>query len=187
MKAADWDLISKDYYKEVISPLKDCVSNPLFSELDFNSWEDKVVLDAGCGAGRLLPTLAKKFHYVYGKDYSKGMIEESKKVTKGMDNVSCFVGDLTKSYNEKNKYDVLISVNSLLDSSVLNITKAINVFYSSMKKGGIFFGVLPSMESYLYQNMLTLDKKLSPLKKESSVIKQVKKELDDKNFDYSQG
>ena len=187
MKASDWDLIAKDYYTEVISPLKDCVSNPLFSELDFKSWDDKVVLDAGCGAGRLLPTLAKKFHYVYGKDFSKGMIDESKKVTKGMGNVSCFVGDLKKSYNEKNKYDVLISVNSLLDPSVLNITKILNVFYSSMKKGGTFLGVLPSMESYLYQSMLYVDKKLTHSKKEKLVEKQMKKKLDEKNFDYSVG
>jgi len=187
MKASDWDLIAKDYYTEVISPLKDCVSNPLFSELDFNSWQDKVVLDAGCGAGRLLPTLAKKFHYVYGKDFSKEMINESKKVTKGMENVNCFVGDLKKSYNEKNKYDVLISVNSLLDPSVLNITKILSVFYSSMKKGGTFLGVLPSMESYLYQSMLYVDKKFTHSKKEKLVEKQMKKQLEEKKFDYSVG
>lgn len=187
MKASDWDLIAKDYYKEVISPLKDCMSNPLFSELDFNSWSDKIVLDAGCGSGRLLPTLSKKFNYVYGKDFSKKMIDESKKVTKEFKNVNCFVGDLKKSYNEKNKYDVLISVNSLLDPSVLNITKIIKVFYTSLKKGGVFFGVLPSMESYLYQSMLYVDKKLIGSKKEKLVEKKMKKELNEKAFDYSIG
>lgn len=187
MKASDWDLIAKDYYKEVISPLKDCITNPLFSELDFNNWQDKVVLDAGCGAGRLLPTLAKKFHYVYGKDFSKEMINESKKATKGLNNVTCFVGDLKKSYNEKNKYDVLISVNSILDPSVLNITKILKVFSSSLKKGGVFLGVLPSMESYLYQSMLYVDKKTSLKNKESVIERKMKKELNDCDFDYSLG
>ena len=187
MDASDWDIIAKDYYKEVISPLKDSIENPLIEEIEKNSFEDKVVLDAGCGVGRLLPLLSKNFKEVHAKDYSKEMINQSIKNSGEFSNVNCFVGDLKKSYNEKEKYNVLISVNSILDPNVLNITKIFNVFHHSLKKGGTFYGVLPSMESYIYQGMLMLDKKMSHKKEQKEVVKKVKKALNEKNFDFTLG
>lgn len=187
MDASDWDLVAKDYYAEVISPLKDCVKNPLLKELEEKDFSNSVVLDAGCGVGRLLPLLSKKFREVHAKDFSSEMIKQATKKSEKLTNVNCFVKDLKECDGEEEKYDVLISVNSLLDPSILNITKGIEAFFSSIKKGGVFYGILPSMESYLYQGILMFDKKATTIEEEEKVIEEVNKKLKVDSFDYNLG
>jgi SAM-dependent methyltransferase len=176
MKEA-WNSSAENYYSDVISPLKDSVYNPLFEDIKKYSSKKNVVADMGCGIGELLPLLSKNFKEVHAWDYSEKMIEKC--LSNKKENVHCKVKDITK-VNEKNVFDLVISVNSILEPDTKIIDRTFKNIYGTIKKKGIFIGVLPAIESYIYQAMLGAEELNDPIKfkemkrqflKEISIIK----------------
>jgi SAM-dependent methyltransferase len=153
----EWDSSAKNYYSEVISPIKNSIINPLFGDIDKHCSQDTIVGDLGCGIGELLPILSKKSKQVYAWDYSKKMIEKCKNKTKGIKNVECAIKDLLE-INEKELFDIVISVNSILEPDSKKTNKIFKNIYKTIKFNGIFLGVLPAIESYIYQAMLGVEK-----------------------------
>ena len=74
MKPTEWNKIAKDYYKEILSPLKNSKSNPLFKDLKKLKSKNKTIIDLGCGIGEIEPLLSKYFKQVTSIDFSKEMI-----------------------------------------------------------------------------------------------------------------
>lgn len=66
------------------------------------------ILDAGCGTGRYLDLLSKKFNNVYGMDISENMIYLAKK--KGY---CVFLGDCNNLPFKDNSFDVILSIGVL--------------------------------------------------------------------------
>lgn len=80
MNKKDWNKIAKNYYEEIISPLKDAEkNNPLEKHIKKLKKTNKTAIDLGCGTGPLLPKLSKKYELLYGVDYSEGMVRKAKK------------------------------------------------------------------------------------------------------------
>lgn len=151
-----WDNDSKNYYDSVISPIKNSSNNVLFDELKKLSGS---IVDLGCGIGEIIPFLTKNFKEVHAWDYSTKMIKKAMEKNSNLENVSFKVKDFL-NINEKELFDVGLSINSLIDPNPVKINQMIKKFYNLLKKNGTLICVLPSIESYLYQEMIAQEKKL---------------------------
>jgi len=177
MGKLEWNKSAENYYEDVISPLKDSIENPLFNDLKKVYSKEKTIADLGCGIGELLAKLSEKFKSVEGWDFSEKMIEKANEKIIGKENVKLFVKDLTR-IREKERFDYVLSINSILAPSSKDVDKIIKNIYNLLNKNGKLFCILPAMESYIYQSILTLNKK----NEETQEIKQMKK-----NVDFIQG
>lgn len=188
MKKSDWDRISEDYYGEIISPIKNAIGkNLLLEAIKRISSKRKVVADLGCGTGPLLRSLSKKYKSVYALDFSDGMIEQAKKNSKSCDNISYFVQDLLSLRNLRGKLNVAISVNSILEGESKKVDKVFSQIYNSLKKGGVFLGVLPAMESYIYQAMLIINGEVRKGKSQAQARFKAKRMIKPDEHDFLQG
>ena len=100
--------------------------------------ENLFLLDAGCGTGGMLSNLnfCKNLN---GFDYSKDAIDFCNE--RGLN--YCFVQDINTWKPEK-KYDVIISLDVLYHSEVIDDKKIIKEFYAALNPGGILILNLPA-------------------------------------------
>jgi len=158
MKKEDWSLTKKQYYEEILSPIKDSKQNPLFKDLKKVRSKSKTVIDLGCGLGELSPLLSKYFKAVTAIDFSPEMISLAKQKNSKLSNISYDVANLSNLKQFKNKFNVALSINSLLDPNLTEIDKQLKQIRSTLKKRGLFIAVLPAMEVYIYQAQLLKQK-----------------------------
>ena len=184
MEGRDWDRISGDYYSEIISPLKNSVSNPLLDDLKEVSG-DFSVLELGCGVGELIPFFSSNFREVVAIDFSPDMIELAKK--KEFPNVLCMVKDMTDLKEFREKFDVAVSVNSILAPDVVKIDKIIKEIFNCLKPGGRLFVIIPAIESYIYQSMLITESKIKEGIDVKDAVKEASDSFDGKKSDLLQG
>ncbi len=150
-----WNKSAENYYGDVISPIKNSINNPL--EKDLKKLNGKVV-DIGCGIGELIPFLSKKFDEVHAWDYSKEMIKKASEKSSGIKNVFFGVKNIL-DVKEKEIFDVGIAINSLLEPNIIKINKMVNNIYNLIKKDGTFICIVPSIESYIYQEVIANERK----------------------------
>jgi SAM-dependent methyltransferase len=187
MEDKEWDYVAEDYHKYIISPFYGNVENPIFSEIKkIKNKKKKVVADFGCGYFRLAEYLSKKFKKVHGSDFSSVMVKKAKELNKDLKNVNIVKEDLRKiSY--KNKFDVIIIVNSILMPSLKDRKKCLNNLYNALKDDGHIIMILPSFESVLYHGMLLYDYNLSDNKNEYLALKKAKEIFEFKKYDFFLG
>jgi len=188
MNSKDWDEVSKDYYSNIISPIKNSIGkNPLFEDLNQLDSDNRNVIDLGCGLGPLAPILSENFKKVTGIDFSKKMIEKAKKNNERLTNTTFIVADMKNLTEFYNKYDVAIAINSLVAKDINTINKIINEIFKVLKEGGELYAVLPSMETYIYQGMLVIDKELRKGNPQYKARKKALKLLSPDEHDFVEG
>ncbi len=187
MDKNDWDRIADDYYTEILSPLKDSYKNPLFEDLKRESGKGKTVIDLGCGLGELTKFLSSRFKKVVGVDFSPKMVENAKKKNSKIKNAEFFVADLNnlKKYNKQ--FDVAIAVNSIIADKTKSVDHILREIFNLLKPGGRLFVVLPSMEVYLFESTLLIDKELAKGKTQKQARKKAEKLINQKEHDFLQG
>jgi len=82
-----------------------------------------------------------------------------------------------------NKFNVVLSINSLLMPSFKEIKRAVKNINNSLKEDGICFIIVPSMESLLYHGLLLLDSELKKTR-ENTAKRRVKEKLGLKKMDF---
>jgi SAM-dependent methyltransferase len=159
MRSTDWDRIAPEYFKQIESPFSKGVKNPIFSLVRrVGNLERKSVLELGCGTGTLIPFLAKNFRKVVAVDISKKMIEIAKRDNPDHENVEFKVMDMLNITRLRRKFDVIVSVNSLLMPNIPKINSVLKKVHKLLKKKGVFVAIMPGMDSLIYQAMITYDK-----------------------------
>ncbi len=185
MNENQWDRIADIYHDEVISPFYGKVENPLLNEIKKIKGKDKkTAAEFGCGIFYLGKTLSKSFKKVHASDFSSKMVELAKAKNK-YNNIDIKKEDIRKiGYNDK--FDVVISVNSLIMPSLNDTMKSFTNVYNSLKQEGDCLLIVPSMESVLYHGMLLLHDELSN-KKEELAKKTAKRKFENEKYDHFLG
>lgn len=96
---------------------------------EFNLRQTDIVLDIGCGTGRLTIPIAKRVKYVYGIDISKEMLKIAKEQAEkeGLKNIKLINANFeTFDVNRIKKADVSVSYNSLCVYDIKNTLIKIN-------------------------------------------------------------
>ena len=157
MDAQVWDRISESYFEEISTPFQPNVINPLLDYLDaLPGHADLTVADLGCGIGNLLPFLAGRFKEVVAVDFSPKMLSAAQENCV-YDNVQFCRQSLTDLSLFQGQFDVVVTVNSVLAPSLDIVDQILREMAGTLKPGGIFAGIFPSMESVLYEGGLILD------------------------------
>ncbi|MFH1439311.1 MAG: class I SAM-dependent methyltransferase [Candidatus Woesearchaeota archaeon] len=193
MEEKDWDQLAERYHDEVVSPFFGDVDNPLLDEIKkIEDKKEKTVAEFGCGLFYLGEILSKQFKEVHASDFSQGMvdkaIERNKELINNKDNKSGNITikqeDLTK-IKYKNKFDVIISVNSIIMPSFRKIRKAFDNIYRALKQDGTCFFIIPSMESVLHHGNLILHQQLDKHGEKEHIAKRIAKiKAEKKKYDF---
>ena len=180
-----WDEYAEDYHTEVISPFQKDVKNPLKEELlNLTHRKNKTLAEFGCGRFELGNFLSENFGEVFAFDFSEKMVEKAKG-NNHFPNTTIEKIDTTKM-NFYEKFEVAVSVNSIIMPSFNDIKKALDNIYKSLKENGTFFLIVPSMESVIYDGLLVLNRELKK-SEEKKAVKDTKEIAEDKKYDYLLG
>jgi SAM-dependent methyltransferase len=157
-----WSRHAARYDELFLDPFRPGVVNPLLAMLDaVDAPTSKTVADLGCGTGPLLPYLVGRFGTVIALDFAPAMIRRSQarlgalasRVTfhvRAMDELSDYAG----------KLDLAVAVNSLVMPDVREIDRTLRAIRASLRPGGVFAGVVPSIDAIHYHTMLLMDQAL---------------------------
>ncbi len=159
MDNLQWDRLAECYHEEIVSPFYGNVKNPLVDELDnIKGKKAKSIAEFGCGHFNLGKELCSSFRSVHASDFSEKMIEIAATQNK-FSNLILKVEDI-RTISYKSKFDVIISVNSILMPSFKDNLKSFCNLFEALKDGGTLLLIVPSMESILYHGMLLLHSEL---------------------------
>ncbi|MBT3979698.1 MAG: class I SAM-dependent methyltransferase [Bacteriovoracaceae bacterium] len=163
-----WDNIATNYDSEIISPLLHATHNPLWGDINkIKAKATKTVADLGAGTGNLMPYLLPKFKKIYAIDAGAKMVELMKEKRSRLKSaekskVKIYKKKLENLKGLENSFDLAISINSLLMPEYKNIKKSLLQIKNSLRKGGRFILVVPSMEAisqayrWIYERELKL-------------------------------
>ena len=188
MNIQAWEKISEEYYKEILSPIKDSNKNPLFWDIKkIKEKQNKSVIDLGCGIGELENFLSKNFKEVVGIDFSKKMISQSKEKNKSFKNTKFYLGDISNLKKFHNKFDLAISINSILSSDLLQVDKIFRESNNVLKEKGKFICILPAMETFIYQSLIIAQNEAEKEKDGKRIKKKIRILIKEKEHDFLLG
>ena len=154
-----WSRHAARYDAVFLDPFRPGVVNPLLTALEaVPDPGAKVVADLGCGTGPLLPYLVGRFGAVIALDFAPGMIArararlgaDAERVTfaaRPMDDLGDYAGRL----------DVAVAINSLVMPDPRTIDRTLRAIRAALRPGGLFLGVVPSIDAIHYHTMLLRD------------------------------
>lgn len=158
-----WSRHASAYDELFLDPFRPGVVNPLLDAIDaVPVMNSKAVADLGCGIGPLLPRLLAKFDNVYALDFAPMMLTKAKERLGPEDaaRVTFLQREMFDLDDLEGTLDVAIAVNSLVMPDVRDIDKTFRAIRKSLKPGGLFLGILPSIDAIHYHTMILMDKAL---------------------------
>lgn len=157
-----WSRHAAKYDELFLDALDPAVENPLWAALDaVPEPGSRTVADLGCGTGPLLPRLVNRFGRVVALDFAPAMIaraqsrlgSDAAKVTfetRAMHDLDDYAG----------QFDVVVAINSVVMPDVRDIDRTLRAIRASLRPGGLFLGVMPSIDAIHYHTMLLMDQAL---------------------------
>jgi SAM-dependent methyltransferase len=187
MDAQTWDQLSGSYFEQISSPFDQEVVNPLLTFLDaLPGRESLTVADLGCGIGNLLPFLSGRFHKVVAVDFSNGMLRQAR-ARCPQENTVFYRRSLANLAHFHGQFDVAIAVNSVLSPKQSEVDQILREIAATLKPGGAFAGIFPSMESVLYEGVLLLEKEREQAGTEEQARKRVNRLIGPRRYDFVSG
>ncbi len=157
-----WSRHAARYDELFLDALDPAVENPLLDALEgVPEPESRTVADLGCGTGPLLPRLVGRFGRVVALDFAPAMIARARErlgadagkvtfETRPMHDLAGYAG----------AFDVVVAINSLVMPDVRLIDATLRAIRETLRPGGQFLGVVPSMDAIHYHTMLLMDQAL---------------------------
>jgi SAM-dependent methyltransferase len=158
-----WSRHAARYVEQFVDPYDANVESPLWESLAaIPDAATKVVADLGCGTGPLLPYLAERFGQVIALDFAPGMLKraEARLNPETAARVSFLERPMHQLDDLASQLDVAVAVNSLVMPDVRLIDLTLRSIKASIKPGGQFLGVVPSIDTIAYYLMLLTDQSL---------------------------
>jgi len=158
----EWSRHAAHYDEVFLDPFRPGVENPVLDTLlAVPEPREKTVADLGCGTGPLLPHLVGRFGRVIALDFAPGMIKRAKErlgrdaarvefLNRPMDQLDALQGEL----------DVAVAINSVVMPDTRVIDRTLGAIRGTLRPGGMFLGVVPSIDAIHYSTMLLVDREL---------------------------
>ena len=157
-QAKAWGQVADRYDELFVDPYAQGTHNPVLKALDRISRKSQhSIVDLGCGTGPLLPQLARQFKYVLAIDFSTEMLDKARDRCKKFTNIEFLKLEFDNLDQLQEKFDVFVSMNSLVSSDVRILDKALLGFRKLLHPGGVGFGIVPSIEGLMYHVMHLID------------------------------
>lgn len=161
-QAGAWSGSAADYATEFLDPFRDSIDNPLLGflgEFDDATAAQLTVADLGCGTGPLLPHLVDRFGKVVALDFAEGMLDACRKRLGAKR--SAKVRFLNRAMHElddlKASIDIAAAVNSLVMPDPRVVDTTLRKIFQSLKPGGRFIGVVPSVDAIHHHTLMLWD------------------------------
>lgn len=157
-----WSRHAARYDEVFLDPFRPGIANPVLDALlAVPTPGTKTVADLGCGTGPLLPHLVHRFGRVVALDFAPGMIERAQErlgadagkvefLTRSMEQLDDLAGQL----------DVACTINSLVMPDTRDIDRTLAAIRKALKPGGLYLGIMPSIDAIHYSTMLLMDREL---------------------------
>ena len=150
MSQSHWDKIAPCYDSEIFDVLaNDCNGTVLSHVLRFAS-EKSVAGDFGCGVGKFLPALSKQFRLVHAMDISQECLKVARQRCEHLPNIEYQKVDLADDSAKLKKVDFALSVNVAIMACRRTLAGILKKISKSLRPGGHFVLVVPSLESMLF-------------------------------------
>jgi SAM-dependent methyltransferase len=158
-----WSRHAARYDDIFIDPFAAGVVNPLWGALDsVSDAMGKTVADLGCGTGPLLPHLIDRFASVIALDFAPAMLARARKRLSAdrASRVRFLHRQMDELDDLANQVDVAIAINSLVMPDVRKIERTLRLIRACLRPGGVFLGIVPSLDAIQYQTVLLYDQAL---------------------------
>jgi SAM-dependent methyltransferase len=159
-----WSRHAARYDELFVDPYDPAVESPLRNALEaISDPSNKTVADLGCGTGPLLPYLAQRFHRVIALDFAPGMLERARERLRSdaISRVTFLTRPMHQLADLAGQLDVAIAVNSLVMPDIRLIDRTLQSIRASLRPGGHFLGVVPSIDTIYYHLMVLMDQSIS--------------------------
>ena len=174
-----WSRHAARYDDLFLDPFRPGVENPLLGAVAaIPDAAHKVVADLGCGTGPLLPHLVPRFDRVIALDFAPGMVAAARKRLDGCaeaphaERVTFLTRPMHELDDLTGELDVAVAVNSLVMPDLRDVDRTLAAIRAALRPGGLFLGIVPSMDAIHYHTMLlhdaALDRGLPPVEAERS-------------------
>ena len=141
------ELGSKEYFNEV-TKRKYFVEQHILDFANFKEWNNKDVLEVGCGIGTAAHSFIENGANYKGMDISIKSLELAKNRFEVFDLKGSLVNDNIEKYIDDKKYDLVYSFGVLHHTT--DTKKAIDNIYSLLKPNGTFKLMLYAKNSWKY-------------------------------------
>jgi SAM-dependent methyltransferase len=185
-----WSRQAARYRELFVDPYDPNVQTPLWGALAaISEAASKTVADLGCGTGPLLPYLTQRFQKVIAVDFAPAMLELA---INRMESGGCTsVTFLERSIHELDdlagQLDVAIAVNSLVMPDVRLIDRSLESIRASLRPGGVFLGVVPSIDTIYYHLMLLADQAIAQGAEPREARRIADHQLERRHYDFAFG
>jgi 2-polyprenyl-3-methyl-5-hydroxy-6-metoxy-1,4-benzoquinol methylase len=149
-----WDRVARDYDGEIFDSLASNRNGAILRHLkNFGDGKGKpggTAFDFGCGVGKYVPTLAKRFAKVHAADISAECIRQARAAHAGLKNVAFHKGDLSRAGASAGKVDFALCTNVLIMPSAAMRAGILRRLANTVRPGGGLLLLVPALESALY-------------------------------------
>lgn len=157
-----WSRHASKYDEVFLDPFRPGVVNPVPDALRaMRGTRTRAAIDLGCGTGPLLPLLVERFGSVHALDFAPGMIRHAReRLGADADRVEFLQRTMDDLGDLQGRFDVAVAINSLVMPDVRDIERTLKAIRAALKPGGVFLGVVPSIDAIHYHTMLLYDREL---------------------------
>jgi 2-polyprenyl-3-methyl-5-hydroxy-6-metoxy-1,4-benzoquinol methylase len=152
-----WEKVARDYDGEIFDSLASDRNGTILGHIDRISGRagrrSGVACDFGCGVGKYLPVLAKRFGMVHATDISDECVRQARAACGHLKNIAIQQGDLSVLANAASKSgsaDFVLCTNVLIMPSEKMRAGILKRLAAVVRPGGSLLLLVPALESALF-------------------------------------
>jgi 2-polyprenyl-3-methyl-5-hydroxy-6-metoxy-1,4-benzoquinol methylase len=151
-----WDKVARDYDGEIFDSLASDRNGTIIGHIDRigrRHGKNGVACDLGCGVGKYLPALARRFSAVHGTDLSDECVRQARAAHGQLKNVTIHQGDLSMAMRAAGPVDFALCTNVLIMPSEKMRAGILKRLAAAVRPGGSLLLLVPALESALYAHV----------------------------------
>lgn len=124
-----------------------------------NIFENKTMVEIGCGYGRETAYFSKYVKKIYGIEVESYIIEKAKKFVTQNGNIKTTKFVLAENYKKEipNNIDIVYSLHVFQHCAYRQIKDYIDTFYQKLKKAGLFYAQFYIGDKRIYEQKIELN------------------------------